>query len=366
MNTFCKKLLSSSLLFWLYYVASAQDAIRSKYVETFLEHSMVYPLVQGLKDRFFIKNQSGTERSSFYPNNTYQLGCGINFFGVGLILAYPLQPGNSKIEKFGKTTYRDIRLNLLYGNWGINFFTKKYHGFYREDNFGVSEGKITHRPDIVTTNIGMEGIYALNQNKFSLCSSYIFSERQIRSRGSVILSGTVNRFTLTADSAVISDDFKSVIHEKSSFNFFRYTTMSIAPGYSHTIVRKRFFTNITLAVGPAYYWVKFVTEGQTHYDISLSTYIDFRFAVGYNGQRFFGGINLSRIQRDIQLEKIIFSNASLMVRFSAGMRIKDKGFMRMRVMSMIKNTFSRGKKKEMVLNYRGNQGLLNNSRGREL
>lgn len=352
MSIFCKKLLSSSLLFWLSYFASAQDTLRSKYVETFAEYSMINPFVQGLKDNFFVKNRAGKEQSFFYPNNTWQLGCGVYFFGIGFDLAYSLQPDKQTIEKYGKTTYRDIRFNLLYGNWGINFFTKKYTGFYREDNFGLLKDKLTHRPDIVTTNHGVEGIYALNRNKFSLCSSYIFSERQIKNSGSVILSGTVNRFTLTADSSVISNDFRNLIHVRSSFNFLRYTTLSIAPGYSHNFVWKRFFSNITFAIGPAYHWVKFVTDRRVHYDINLNTYIDFRFAVGYNGPRFFGGINLYEIDRDIKLDKTLFSNGSFMVRFNVGMRIKDKGFMRKRVVDMIKNIFSRaeGRKNEMEMN----------------
>lgn len=339
MSTFCKKLLSAWLFIWLSHFVSAQDSIRSKYVETFLEYSMVNPFVQALKDDFFVKNRGGKEKSSFYPNNTYQLGCGVYFFGVGFDIAYSLQPGNSKIEEYGKTTYRDIRTNLLYGNWGINFFTKKYRGFYREDNFGMRKDKITLRPDIVTTNIGVEGIYALNQNKFSLCSSYIFSERQVKSSGSVILSGTVNKFTLTSDSAVVSKEFEKSINVRSSFNFLRYTTMSIAPGYSYNIIWKRFFANITFAIGPAYHWVKFVTERRTHYDINLNTYFDFRFAVGYNGPRFFGGVNLTEIQRDIRLDRATFSNGSFLLRFNVGMRIRDKGFMKKRVLNIMKDAF---------------------------
>lgn len=339
MSTFCKKLLSASLFIGLSHFVSAQDSVRSRYVETFLEYSMVNPFVQALKDNFSLKNRGGKERSSFYPNNTYQTGCGVYFFGVGFDIAYSLQPDKSRIEEYGKTTYYDIRTNFLYGNWGINFFVKKYHGFYRQDSFGMLKDKIALRPDIVTTNTGAEGIYALNQNKFSLCSSYIFSERQIKSSGSVILSGTVNKFTLTSDSSVVSNEFKKAINVRSSFNFLRYTTMSIAPGYSYNIIWRRFFANITFAIGPAYHWVRFVTERKTHYDINLNTYVDFRFAVGYNGPRFFGGVSLTEIDRDIRLDRVTFSNGSFLLRFNVGMRIRDKGFMKKRVLNIMKNVF---------------------------
>ena len=353
MNTFYKRLLSAAFLLLLCRFASAQDSIRSKYVDTFSEYSMLNPFVQGLNDSFSLKPRGGKEESSFVPNNTYQLGCGVYFFGIGFDFAYSLQPSDAENKKYGTTTYHDIRTNFLYGNWGINFFTKKYHGFYREDNFGNRKNQIALRPDITTTNNGVEGIYALNQSKFSLCSSYIFSERQIKSSGSVILSGTVNKFTLASDSAVASNDFEQAIKVKSSFNFLRYTTMSIAPGYSHNIVWKHFFANVTFAVGPAYHWMKFVTDEKTHYDINLNTYYDFRLALGYNGTRFFGGVNLTQLQRNIQLERVTFSNSSYLLRLNVGMRIKDKGFMKKRVLDIVKNAFKQKRNGESPIDLEG-------------
>ena len=180
------------------------------------------------------------------------------------------------------------------------------------------------------------GSTAFNKNKFSLRSSYNFSERQLRSSGSFILSGTLNFFDLKADSAVYGPFYEAIFGAKGNFSEITSTTFRVAPGYSYNLVLgKRFFINASLSFGPAQHWISYQgTSGRTD-NQTLNTFADFRVGIGYNSKRFFAGINFIQQSRNIRFEDIVFTSSSSTYILLIGYRFMERGFLRWRAADLI-------------------------------
>jgi hypothetical protein len=172
-------------------------------------------------------------------------------------------------------------------------------------------------------------MYVFNKNKFSLWSAYNFTERQLKSRGSVLLAWTVNNVHLSADSAVLSPAYRARLLTSTNFNDVRYATFSVAPGYSYNLVWRKLFFNVALSVGPAHHWVYFVgSNGVGHYDIAINTFVDGRVALGYNSDRWFGGLTFVSQSRAVKFEDITLETQSQSFRMLVGYRIQEKGLLK--------------------------------------
>jgi hypothetical protein len=327
------------ILFSFPLLAQNNDSLRTIYVERFPDHFFIWPIIKSRTSTFEIQNKpGGSEKLTYRPNNSVGMGFGMYVFEVGFELVFSVPIDEKRKSLYGESKASDLQLNVLGKNWGVDLFTQTYRGFYREDaTRGVTvDMPFPQRPDIRIGNTGINGIYAFNKNKFSLRSSYNFSERQLRSSGSFLLSGTLNFFDLKADSAVYGPFYEAIFGAKGNFTEISSTTFSVAPGYSYNLVLgKRFFINASLSVGPAQHWVSYQTINGKTDDQTLNTFADFRVGIGYNSKRFFAGTNFVQQSRNIRFEDIVFTSSSATFKLLFGYRFQEKGFLRWRAVDLI-------------------------------
>jgi hypothetical protein len=315
-------------------LAQKKDSLRAIYVERYPDHFFVWPIIKLRTSTFDIQNKpGGGEKLTYRPTNTIGVGMGMYVFEIGFELVFAMPIEEKKKNLFGESKVSDLQLNALGKNWGVDLFTQTYKGFYREDaRRGIpANTPFPQRPDIRVGNTGINGIYTFNKNRFSLRSSYNFSERQLKSSGSFLLSGTLNFFNLKADSTVYGSFYESIFGIKGNFNEITSTTFSIAPGYSYNLVlAKRFFVNVSLSVGPAQHWISYRTiNGETD-DQILNAFADFRVGIGYNGKRFFAGTNFVQQSRSFRFEDIVFTSSNATFKLLVGYRFKECGFLKWR------------------------------------
>jgi hypothetical protein len=316
-------------------LAQKKDSLRSIYIERFPDHFFIWPIAKTRTSTFEIRNRpGGNEKLTYRPNNSVGMGFGMYVFEIGFELVFAVPIDEKKKSLYGESKANDLQLNVLGKNWGVDLFTQTYRGFYREDaRRGVpADMPFPQRPDIRIGNTGLNGIYAFNKSKFSLRSSYNFSERQLRSSGSFLLSGTLNFFDLKADSAVYGSFYEAIFGAKGNFSEITSTTLSVALGYSYNLILgKRFFINSSFSVGPAQHWISYQgVNGKTD-NQTLNTFADFRVGIGYNSRRFFAGTSFVQQSRNIRFEDIVFTSSSATVKLLVGYRFKERGFLKWRV-----------------------------------
>jgi hypothetical protein len=310
---------------------TSADTTATEYIEKFHDKYFIWPLVRRRTLSFDIKNRDNKDQAVKYkPNNSYSLGLGVFLFEIAAELSFALPINEKSTNTFGTTDVREFHLNFLGNGWGLNAYSQKYTGFYFPDRSDPAAEVIVKRPDIELTNRGINGIYALNKDKFSLKSAYNYSERQLKSVGSFIITGNLNTFALQADSAIITQSTTQA-GSSSDFKLMRNTTLSIAGGYTYTLVYRSFFINGAFSIGPSHNWIYYKpADGLEHYNISINTFNDIRVSVGHNSDRIFGGISLIIQSRNNRFENVDITNTNSMLKFMFGYRFTEVGILKRR------------------------------------
>ena len=318
--------------------ANPSDSTRDRFIKRFPDHFFIWPVVKQRSTSFDIENlPHKSEKLSYKPNGSVGLGWGMYLFEIGFELTFSIQPKTSSQYLYGHSKVKDLQANILGKHWGLDVFTQNYDGFYRTDKNAPVPVNTPYpqRPDISTWNTGVNGIYLFNKNKYSIRAAYNFAERQIRSGGSFLMSGTLNTFSLRADSAIYGAHYESTFGASTDFKKMDYTTFSIAPGYAHTFVFKNIFFNASLSVGPANHWVYFQSATATKHETTLNSFVDLRLALGYNSNRFFSGVSFVTQARNMKMEQVQFSSSNSTFKFVIGYRFKEFGILKKRVSDLL-------------------------------
>ncbi len=260
-------------------------------------------------------------------------------FEVGFELAYAIPLAQHSIDRYGKSVARDLQLNALAKHWGVDAFYQRYSGFYLvdRDREPPRNEPFPQRRDIATKNFGATVHYVFNNQKFSFRSAYNFSERQLFSKGSFLLFAALNTFRVAADSSIVNDNRKIDYGPDVDFTRLRYTTFSIAPGYTYSLTYHNFFLNTTLAFGPAHHWINYDLEasGSTHHDIAINSFFGARVAIGYNADRVFGGLSFLSQGSSLKFKDVTFSNNNSVFKILVGYRFREFGILKKRVWDML-------------------------------
>jgi hypothetical protein len=320
-------------------VSEDKDSVRRYYIKQFPEYFFLYPVLKQRTLNFEVAKKGGDALLTYKPNNTYSLGLGVYLFEVGLELAFAIPLREQSIERFGESRARDLQLNVLNKRWGIDAFYQRYAGFYVVDHENEPQANepFPQRPDIGTRNSGVTGHWVFNSQKFSFRSAYNYSERQLYSKGSFLLFAALNTFRVSADSSIVLGNRQTDFGEHVNFTRLRYTTFSIAPGYTFNLTYNHFYLNTTLALGPAHHWMNYNLEGDSreHVDIAINSFVSARVAIGYNGYRMFGGISFISQGSSLKFEDVTFSNNNSVFKILLGYRFKETGVLKKRFWDMI-------------------------------
>jgi hypothetical protein len=308
------------------------DSLRGKYIKKYPDHFFIWPVIKRRSLSFDISSeQQPGDNLSFRPNNAYSIGIGAYLFDVSAEVSLSVPIDEKSSSRFGTSEARDLSASLLGSNWGIDAFVQRYERFYLQNPLPAIPANQPYplRPDIRMTNFGVSGINIFNRHRFSLWSAYNFSERQLKSRGSALIAWTISKVNLSADSVVLSPRYLTRLNTTTNFSTVRYATLGVAPGYSYSIIWRRMFVNASLAVGPAHHWVYYVSsDGVVHYDIAINTFVDGRVALGYNSDRWFGGITFVSRARAVKFEEITLDTQSQSFRMVVGYRIPERGLLK--------------------------------------
>jgi hypothetical protein len=319
--------------------ANERDSTSANFIESYSQYFFFGPLIKKNNLDFDIISADDVKKSyTFKANHSYSAGFNMNLFDVnlGIVFAVPLATKSEQL--FGSSDVSDLQLTAISRRWFADLYFQKYNGFYvQSPDVVVPVGQpFPQRPDLVTRNTGMSFAYIFNHNKFSLRAQYLFSERQRVSKGSFLLSYVLSSFTMQADSSLIPSSRWIDWGDGASVNEVRFTSLGLAPGYSHTFVLKKFFLNMTAVIGPAHYWVRYKEVANfAQNDIRIDFYSLGRVGIGYNGDRFFSGLSVTSQSRSLTYERTTFQSAISTVRIVAGFRFIEGGLLKKKATDLI-------------------------------
>jgi len=317
---------------WIPTTHAQTDSIRNLYIKQFPDKFFIWPLLKKREISFDLNSRDDKgKKLSYKPNTSFSAGIGFYIFDIAAELTFAVPIDERNQATYGTSNARDLQANFLGQQWGVDLYRQKYDGFFVPNPTPTSAvpDAFIKRPDIKLSNTGINIRYLFNKNKFSMRSAYNYSERQIKSAGSIVISGTVNTFHLQADSSLLNQVYAPSISATSTFKDFRYTAFSVAPGYAYSLIFKSFFLNGAFSFGPAHYWISYTAPDQsTQYNITLNTFADVRVALGYNSDHFFGGMSLVAQSRDIRFDEIHFANGTTAFKLLVGYRFGEVGILK--------------------------------------
>jgi len=326
------------LLFNSSFASNKKDSLREKYIKNFPDYFFIWPVLKQRTSSFDVQNNpKQNHKLTYRPNGNSQLGWGMYIFDVGIELTFSVQPNASAQRLYGHSRVTDLQSNILGKHWGLDLFTQNYNGFYQDYNNQSVPANTPYpqRPDISTWNTGANGIYIFNKNKYSIRAAYNYSERQLKSGGSFLLSGTLNRFSLRADSAIYGSHYENFFGVNADIKKLDFTTLSIAPGYAHTLVYDNLFANASLSIGPAQHWVYYQSDAVSKHVTTLNSFIDLRVSVGYNSDRFFTGVTFITQARNVKFEQVVFTSSSSIFKIVVGYRFREFGILKKRAVDLL-------------------------------
>ncbi len=319
-------------------VETRDDSVRRLYIQDFPDHFFIYPVLKQRTLSFQLDKTDGSQALTFKPNNTFSIGVGAYLFEIGaeLVFAVPLNELSRSI--YGESDARDIQLNILEKKWGVDAFYQRYSGFYVSEKGNLPSRGLPYpqRADVISRNRGITGYYIFNNRRFSFRAFYNYSERQLQSKGSFLISSILSTFRVSGDSSILTDAQEVLFGPAVSFKELKYTTFSIAPGYTYSLIFKNFFLNGTLSAGPAHHWIRYDLEtGPAANDIAINAYVVARIGIGYNGNRMFGGIGFLTRGSIVRFEDVEFSNSNGSFKIVMGYRFREKGILRKRAWDLL-------------------------------
>ncbi|MBL7849259.1 MAG: DUF4421 domain-containing protein [Cyclobacteriaceae bacterium] len=312
----------------------------SAYIKSYRDKFFVWPVTKQRQLSFRLQDPGdGGKNVEFKPNNAYGLGLGVYLFDLGLEFVFPMPVAQDRTNVFGSTRSTDLQLNILSRRWGGDVVYQRYKGFYlsNPDPPLPSGTPYPQRPDIVSENLGINGVYVFNARKFSLRSSFTFADRQLKSSGGFLLSGSFNLFEIDGDSAILNPAYSALLGQQSSFTSLDYRTYAVAPGYSHNfIIRKNFFVSLLFALGPAVQDFRYTDDNGVHHkNTRVNSFLDARMAIGYSNDKFFTGITVSSQSRNLVIDDIRFSSITTTGRILFGWRFSEWGFLKRSVWELL-------------------------------
>ncbi len=319
----------------------------STYIKSYRDKFFVWPVTKRRELSFRLEDpEAGARKAEFKPNNAYGLGMGIYLFDLGLEFVFPIAPPENE-SLFGNTKSTDLQLNILSRRWGGDVVYQRYKGFYLTSPAApVAPGDpYPQRPDIVTENLGINGIYAFNSHRYSLRSSFTYADRQLKSTGGFLIAASFNLYEIDGDSAILNPFYQNFLGQAKAFTSLDFRTYAIAPGYGHNfVIWDKFFVGLMLAIGPAIQDFRFQEpNGTPHSDTRVNSYLDFRGAIGYSTEKFFAGITISSQTRNVVFEDARFASVTTTGRVLFGWRFTEWGFLKHSVWELLP-PWGKGKK----------------------
>ena len=136
---------------------------------------------------FVSTNSLEIKQDHAYYKPNYPINVGLDFAikntVIDLELAYGIAPLRKK--EFGKTRSFDFQLHRYGRHFVLDLFYQNYKGFYQENT------EVKLYPDMLVRQIGAEGTYIFNGNKFSARAAFEQSEKQLKAAGSFVLGGAI-------------------------------------------------------------------------------------------------------------------------------------------------------------------------------
>ncbi|WP_239601301.1 DUF4421 family protein [Flavihumibacter cheonanensis] len=325
------RLLAAGLLLQIGSTVFSQDSIpvqidgKSIFIQPIKEFITLKVAQTTDQENFSVHTDDTKYRINPNTSSITTISANYSFISLSFRFAPSFLPGNRDNSEKGKTRSGGMALNFYLDHWLQELSYHRTKGYYLENtsdfNPGWQEGDAYFQiPDLYYRNFQGMTAYKFNRN-FSLNALATQSERQLKSAGSFIPQFLYRYY--------IIDDRTRLINPNQSSQRSNNLELLVGAGYYYNLVLKRnFYVAMGITPGAGMLFMNLTTRNGSGDKIRTRQQdpifrIDSRAGIGYNGERFFGGLYATAFAASYKQEnaQVVNGNARIVFKLFVGYRI---------------------------------------------
>lgn len=300
----------------------------STYISSYADQLTTKLLAISKINYFNIKDKENGSSIRFRPDRKLNLGIGISYKWFALDLAFNFGIGEQSNFENSKTT--DFQGAIFSSKQYISGSYQYYYGYQYAGFDGVPQDdrpESSNRDDIRTVSTVIQYLFAFNYDKFSLKAPFIQNELQRKSAGSFLIGARFHLLNIDADSSMVPSSAKGYFNEDVYLTSITGSSVMISAGYMYTFVfREHFYATFGLIPGIGVNLGDFKSDIKQPFIAHVGTGWSTMNAIGYNSNRFFGGIQLIADNYNFKMEKALMLNQGHgKIKFHLGFRFGSGG-----------------------------------------
>ena len=268
----------------------------SNYIRTYPKVFALYlPLTAPYLKLVFRDYKTGN-KLNFQPTKQFDLGIGLNYRGLNLIVGTGISLFKENEIKQGKTKYTDIQVHYMPRRFANDIYYQKYKGFYIKNSrdFGAYQSSTDYqiRPDLSSNLVVFNSNYIFNYKQFSFKNAFGFNETQLKSAGSPLVGAYYSLFNISTDSAIVSNPFTQYFSSDGTIKKSTEQTLGINIGYIYTrVILNNFHATVMLLQGGGIYKMNYtLTDNSDHSGkINIGGKTNLRLSFRYDSGKIFVG-----------------------------------------------------------------------------
>jgi len=270
-----------------------------------------------------ISRQTG-KAVNFRTNIDDVVGFNVSYRYVSAGFAFLSKPLMRQRPGYGPTSYHTATINYNGTLYSFQFKYVKLLGMTDINNPGYA-GAYTTRSDLSLKEYYFTGLYNISWRKYSYHAPLDFSERQVKSRGGLLLKTGVHYSEFVGDSSLVSTGNEADFSNFNSVRGIRRFSVQVSPGLGGThVVARRFYIAAALFLSNDLYFYRYIdADGKPagkreRYVIGIDGYA----SAGFQSKRFYAGIKYEvsgrqAMLRDVQLNSFVtYTGVTLGYRFN--------------------------------------------------
>ncbi len=279
-----------------------------------------------------LKDTIGQSKINYMAEANLISGFEFNYDKINFQIGFKSPTSAINSTQKGKTSYRNLSLNIGGNRWVLENSYRRYNGFYNKntstyDTNYKHTGIYTQLPNLSSESYKTKFLFFTNSNKFSFKSGYSCSYRQLKSAFSFVLVASLNYNRINSDSSFIPAPVRKYYDSYQSVNGLNTFGVAIYGGGSlNLVIWKALFANITIVIGPEWQWrnYNYLSSRQNQQLFYGSISGDTRFSLGLNFKKFFALVSGSSDYAYYNGGQMEFLSKYGSINFSLGIRIKTK------------------------------------------
>ncbi len=312
---------------------------QSEYIETFEDYFLIKA---GITNRSLNLNLSPrlngitqfNKRLWYRPAVQDVLNVGVRFKGLALSYGFKVAPHPLLESRQGESKYTDIKVVSFGRKLGYDVYYQDYKSYFISDlniknatnlvNSIFSGDQLQRRDDLRLQNFAANVYYVFNNDEFSYRTAFVLDERQVKSAGSFLLTGSLANTRISADSSFVIRNDSLGFRPEGYFKTADFYTIAVTPGYAYNLVSPKNFyltLGVSALAGVMYY------DGKNDEQISTTGVNYFlkgmaKASAGYHGEKWIVGASFAADVQGLNTKYVQFRTGVFDLSVFVAYRIK--------------------------------------------